>query len=161
MCSTSLREDESVILWLAPEVCSPRTLDCTIIPHKAYSSDSMFTAKDLNSKTHERGSNVAAVFSKRIVGTCVNITHHWDVMYTKLYNLQRGATAASPRRTHTSKHEHPSPCQLWRCGCGWLRKTRILLYFPEIMAEVNRACLGLCTPLRAIKPALFPGRGSR
>lgn len=142
-------------------VCSQCTPHCTIIPHQAYSSDGLFTAQKVNSETGERGSNFADVFSKRIVGTCVEIPHHRDVMDTELYNLQRGATAASPRRTHRSKHKHPSPCQPWRCGCGWLRKTRILLFFPEIMAEVNCACLGACTPLRAIKPALFPGRRSR
>lgn len=141
----------------ASQVCSPRT----VIPNKAYSSDDMFTCKNLHNKTHERGWNFAYMFSKCIVGTCVNITHHWDVMYTDLYNLQRGATAASPRRTHISKHEHPSPCQPWRCECGWLRKTRILLFFFPLMAEVNRACLGVCTPLRAIKPAQFRGRHSR
>lgn len=99
---------------------------------------------------------------------CVCIPHRWDAMYTNLCDLQRGAAAASPRITHISKHKRPSPCQPWRCGCGWLRKTRILLSFflfffppPEIKADVNRACLGVCEPLRAIKAPQVPGRRSR
>lgn len=89
----------------ASQVCSPRTLHCTIIP-KACSSDDMFMCQNLHKKTHDRGSKFAYNFSKGIVGTCVNVTHHWDVMYTNLYNLQRGATAASPRRTHVNTNTH-------------------------------------------------------
>lgn len=39
----------------------------------------------------------------------------------------------------------------------WMtQKNKDTPFFPEITAEVNLACLGVCTSLRAIKLALFP-----
>lgn len=152
MCSTDTREDESLILWLHLKCATCTCFTPQSSPIKPTAQMTCLNCKNLHNRTPERGSDSA----------CVDIAHRWDVMNTNLSNLQRGASAASPRRTRISKHKHPSPCQQRRCGCGWLSETRILLFFPEIMAEVNRACLGVCTPSRAKKkPAQFPGRRSR
>lgn len=114
----------------AAQVCSPGTLHCTILPNKTYSSHDMFMEENLHSKSPEGGD---LIFLICLANT--SSPHVWILLTNGTWcaqnphNRQRGATAASPRRAHTRKHQHSSPCQPWRCGRGWLRTTRILLFF--------------------------------
>lgn len=53
--------------------------------------------------------------------------------------------------------------EVWMWMAQKKKDPPFLIFFfpPEIKADVNRACLGVCKPLRAIKPARVPGRRSR
>lgn len=127
--STSKREEEPLILWLRLK-CAHFTAQSS--PIKPPARMTCLCVKISTTKL-KSGARIVLIYLANTPLARVRIFLTAGTRCTQICAIcNEVPLQPSPRITHISKHKRPSPCQPWRCGCGWLflLKSRLMSIEP-------------------------------